>query len=548
MSNEVKVTASNDPDERFAQNVVAEAFTIVVMLLFGIASSILIVRGLPSTPVYEFYIFVLVFSWVNILIPVGIMGMDVMLKKHVPEVVSHRSSSLNRVLGFALATVVITSVGSIIVVNVLLVWLPLNLLVPDYVVPFLQLALWTVPLTAVSTVLQGAFRGMQEMRYCTLAMALYHGVYFVGLVVLFVTGFMSLQNVIFMIFAASALTITFEAGVLQKLYRRYKGERTPEPEGFSVRPLTSTAIQALFLTLIGSVFLYAPLLIANVYRTSDLILAGLGLALSVAVWVQQGLSAPFSVLMPRTAGDKAKQAWETIRGYMNRAWKLGVLFSAFVAVVGVSYAAPVLTVLFEGEGMVALFFFVLMTGSFLIYPLAVMMSDTLIGVGRIRAVLVINAVWTMIVVIALWLLVPIGHEIIVALIWLVGIPFLLIYVGLYQKWTKSRMMLGFIPRLVVVLFVIGLLAFEVVWAGAYLIVVWGLTGWVSWLFQVGLILTVIPLAIVYLWILVRGRVLDSGDSRVLLRMSEVLHPVSRPVSWLVERMTRHIEHNDEELS
>ena len=548
MSNEVEVTASNDPDERFAQNVVAEAFTIVVMLLFGIASSILIVRGLPSTPVYEFYIFVLVFSWVNILIPVGIMGMDVMLKKHVPEVVSHRSSSLNRVLGFALATVVITSVGSIIVVNVLLVWLPLNLLVPDYVVPFLQLALWTVPLTAVSTVLQGAFRGMQEMRYCTLAMALYHGVYFVGLVVLFVTGFMSLQNVIFMIFAASALTITFEAGVLQKLYRRYKGERTPEPEGFSVRPLTSTAIQALFLTLIGSVFLYAPLLIANVYRTSDLILAGLGLALSVAVWVQQGLSAPFSVLMPRTAGDKAKQAWETIRGYMNRAWKLGVLFSAFVAVVGVSYAAPVLTVLFEGEGMVALFFFVLMTGSFLIYPLAVMMSDTLIGVGRIRAVLVINAVWTMIVVIALWLLVPIGHEIIVALIWLVGIPFLLIYVGLYQKWTKSRMMLGFIPRLVVVLFVIGLLAFEVVWAGAYLIVAWGLTGWVSWLFQVGLILTVIPLAIVYLWILVRGRVLDSGDSRVLLRMSEVLHPVSRPVSWLVERMTRHIEHTDEELS
>ena len=548
MSNEVEVTASNDPDERFAQNVVAEAFTIVVMLLFGIASSILIVRGLPSTPVYEFYIFVLVFSWVNILIPVGIMGMDVMLKKHVPEVVSHRSSSLNRVLGFALATVVITSVGSINVVNVLLVWLPLNLLVPDYVVPFLQLALWTVPLTAVSTVLQGAFRGMQEMRYCTLAMALYHGVYFVGLVVLFVTGFMSLQNVIFMIFAASVLTITFEAGVLQKLYRRYKGERTPEPEGFSVRPLTSTAIQALFLTLIGSVFLYAPLLIANVYRTSDLILAGLGLALSVAVWVQQGLSAPFSVLMPRTAGDKAKQAWETIRGYMNRAWKLGVLFSAFVAVVGVSYAAPVLTVLFEGEGMVALFFFVLMTGSFLIYPLAVMMSDTLIGVGRIRAVLVINAVWTMIVVIALWLLVPIGHEIIVALIWLVGIPFLLIYVGLYQKWTKSRMMLGFIPRLVVVLFVIGLLAFEVVWAGAYLIVVWGLTGWVSWLFQVGLILTVIPLAIVYLWILVRGRVLDSGDSRVLLRMSEVLHPVSRPVSWLVERMTRHIEHTDEELS
>jgi O-antigen/teichoic acid export membrane protein len=480
---------------------------------------------------------VLVFSWVNILIPLGIMGMDVMLKKHVPEMVSRRSSSLNRVLGLALVSAVLASIGSIIVFNVLLWWFPPNLLVPDYVVPFLQLALWTVPLTAISTVLQGAFRGMQEMRYCTLAMALYHGGYLVGLVALFVTGAMTLLNVIFLNLAVSGLTIAFEAGVLQRLYGRYKGERTQEQEVFSVRPMTSTAIQALFLALLGAVFLYVPLLIANVYRTSDLIFAGLGLALSVAAWVQQGLSAPFGVLMPRTAGDMAKQAWGTIRGYMNRAWKLGVLFSAFVAVVAVSYAAPVLIVLFAGEGMVALFFFVLMTGSFLIYPLAIMMSDTLIGIGRIRTVLGMNALWTAIVVIVLWFLAPIGHEVIVALIWLVGIPFLLIYVGLYQRWTKSRLVFGFIPRSVVVLFVVGLLAFEVVWAGMYLIVAWGLLGLVSWLFQVGLILTVIPLAIVYLWILIRSRVFDSGDCQTLLHMSEVLHPVSRPVSWLVERMT-----------
>ncbi len=536
MSGESLDSAPRSPGDRFAQNIVAEAVTIVLIFLFGIASSILIVRGLPRTPVYEFYIFILVFTWVNILIPLGIMGMDIALRKHVPEVVSNRSASLTRVLGMALVTVIIASFGIVVVVNLLLVWLPPNFFVPSYAVPFLQLALWTVPLTAVSTVLQGAFRGMQEMRYVTMVMGLYHGAYFVGLAVLFVTGTMTLLNVILVNFAASGLTIAYEAGILQKLIGRHKGELVQDGSAAAIRPMTSIAVQALMLALLGAVFLYVPLLIANMYRTSDVILAGLGLALSVAVWVQQGLAAPFRVLMPRTAGDVAQRAWSTIKGYMNRAWKLGVLLCAFVAVVAVFYAAPVLIVMFAGEGMVALPFFVLMAGSFFIYPLAVMMSDTLIGVGSIRSVLVTDAVWTTVVVLVLWFLTPIGHEVIVALIWLAGIPFFLVYLGLYQKRTESHLVFGFIPKTVAVLAMIALLAFGVLWAGSFLIAAWSLVGLVSWLFQIAIILTLIPLGILYLWMLIRSRVFDSGDKLALLRMSEVLHPVSRPVSWLVEKM------------
>jgi hypothetical protein len=221
---------------------------------------------------------------------------------------------------------------------------------------------------------------------------------------------------------------------------------------------------------------------------------------------------------------------------MSRAWKLGVLLSAFVAVVSVFLAAPVLIVMFAAEGMVALPFFVLMTGSFLIYPLVVMFSDTLIGLGRIRSVLVTNAVWTMVVVIVLWFLTPVGRELVVALSWLVVIPFFVVFLLLYQRRTESHLEVGFLPKALVVLAVIGLCSFGILWMGSVAITVWGLTGVVSWLFQIGLILFVVPLAIVYLWILIRSRILDSGDTLALLRMSEELHPVSRPVSWLVERM------------
>ena len=66
MSGESVDVTSNSPGNRFAQNIVAETVTIVIIFLFGIASSILIVRGLPRTPVYEFYVFVLVFTWVSV--------------------------------------------------------------------------------------------------------------------------------------------------------------------------------------------------------------------------------------------------------------------------------------------------------------------------------------------------------------------------------------------------------------------------------------------------------------------------------------------------
>jgi uncharacterized membrane protein len=58
----------------------------------------------------------------------------------------------------------------------------------------------------------------------------------------------------------------------------------------------------------------------------------------------------------------------------------------------------------------------------------------------------------------------------------------------------------------------------------------------AWVFQVVMILTLGPLSIFYLWSLRKTRVLEPVDVTALLRMSEVLHPLSKPVSWLIERM------------
>ena len=528
--------ARSDSDQLFAQNIVAEAVTIFVAIVFGVVSSILIVRGLPTTPVYEFYIYILAFAWVSVLIPIGIMGIDVALMKHVPEVVKRRSSSFYWLIGWSIIATLLASLGIVVLVNLVLAWLPPDVLIPMGVLPFLQLALLTVPLTAVSTVLQGIFRGLQRMRYVTYAMTLYHGLYFVALAALFVLGIMTLLGVILFNIVVSVVTIIFEVIVLFVVLRRQPGDLTVGSSSSIRRPFISTASQAFLLALLGGVFLYIPLLIANVFRTSDVMLAGLGLAMSVAVYIQRGQAAPFRVLMPRTSGDMIQEGASAIRGYMDRAWKLGLLFSAFVAVGVVFYAAPVLVVFFAVEGLVATPFLVLMAGGFLIYPLAALMMDTLIGVGSIRAVVVTYAAWTGSIILLLWFLCPIGHEIVVALIWLVGIPFLLVFLWLFQRRTSIQVTGGFIPRTVGVLAVIALLFFTVIVSGWFVLTLWNLVGMLAWVFQVVMILTLVPLSIFYLWSLSKIRVLEPVDVTALLRMSEVLHPLSKPVSWLIERM------------
>lgn len=536
-----KVTKSSDIREqrkggtRFAQNIVAEALTILVIVIFGIASSILIVRGLPQVPFYEFYIYIVVFTWINVLIPVGILGIDTALMKHVPEFVTqHRS--LTRLIGWVIFIAIASSVGIIVSVNLVLLGLPLNFVVADYAVPFLQLALLTLPFTILSVILQGFFRGMQEMRYCTITMGLYHSLYFVGLALLFITQMMTLYGVIVLNIFASVITIFVEMGILWNLLRGHNVHVQRIKVATSHRPIIATAVQGLLLALLATVFLNIPLLIANVFRSSDVILGGLGLALSVAIYIQRGQAAPFRVLLPRTAGEMAQNGWEAIEGYMSRAWKLGLLFNGFITVIVVFYAAPSLVVLFAELGLVAVPFLVLMAGSFLIYPLAAMLMDTLIGLGNIRVVLATYAAWTSVATAVLWFLCPIGRELVVALIWLVGIPFLLLLTLVFFRRTGIQMSIGFIPRSVGVLIGVAVLAFTFLSFGWMIITLWGLVGVMAWLWQVLILLTSIPLSILYLWGLIKSGALDPADILALTRMSAVLYPLSKPIVWLIEHM------------
>ncbi len=453
----------------------------------------------------------------------------------MPEFVA-RQRSLTRLIGWAIFIAIVSSLGILASLNLVLLSLPSDFIVPAYVVPFLQLALLTLPFTILSVVFQGFFRGMQEMRYCTVAMGLYHSLYFVGLGILFATQMMTLYGVILLNIFASVITIIIEMGILGVLLRGYNAHVQRAKVAMAHRPIIATAVQGLLLALLTTVFLNVPLLIANVFRTSDVILGGLGLALSVAIYVQRGQAAPFRVLLPRTAGEVAQNGWEVIKGYMRRAWKLGLLFNAFIAVIIVFYAAPSLVVLFAGPGAVAVPFLVLMAGSFLIYPLAAMLMDTLIGMGKIRVVLATYAAWTTVTMVVLWFLCPIGRELVVALIWLVGIPFLLLLTLVFYRRTGIQISIAFIPRAVGVLIGVAVLAFTFISLGWMFITLWALVGVIAWLFQVLILLTLIPLSILYLWSLIKSGVLESADILALNRMSAVLHPLSKPVVWLIEHM------------
>ncbi|MFX0170012.1 MAG: hypothetical protein ACFE89_11755 [Candidatus Hodarchaeota archaeon] len=525
-------------EARLTHNIGAEVITVIIQIVFGVASSMLIVRGLPQTPVYEFYIYILIFAWANILVPVGIGGIDVALMKHIPEVMSSQSSSLYRVIRWACVASLAASLGIIFLVNLLLVWLPLGSLVPVYVVPFFQLALITVPLVAVSMILQGVFRGMQKMRFCAEAMGVFHGIFVAGLVYLFFTGTMNILSVIVINLVASTVTIIFEVGILAMLLRQYRREGVMEGESVSSRLITGTALQAFVLTMLGALFVNSPLLIANLFRTSDVIFAGLGLALGVSVYLHQGQAAPFRVLIPRVSGDVKAQAWVSLKQYTQRAWKLGLLVAAFVMVTIAFFANPVMVVFFAEAGVVAAPFLVLMTGSFLIYPLATMLMDTLIGLGKIRSVLVTYAVWNVVNIAALWLLCPLAGELVAALIWLVGLPFLSLLIVVFRQRIAIRMTVPFLSRIIGVLLGISLVSCVVVWVGGMLMAFLSLSGSVAWFFQIVLLLVLLPISALYFWSLIRIRVLDAIDVNALVQIVGVLDPISRPIVWFIKRLSR----------
>ena len=523
-------------EARFARNIGAEGVTFLIQIVFGIISSVLIVRGLPQTPVYEFYIYILVFTWANILVPVGVMGLDVALMKHLPEFLGNRSAVLYRIIVTSCTASLIAGLGVFFVMNGLLAWLPTDTLVPGYVVPYLQLALLTVPLVAISTVLQGVFRGMQQMQYCTQAMGLFHGLFVVGLAWQFLAGTLTVLMVIGINITASVATIIFEIVIVTYLLRRYRQEMMPETTPVASQPIRSTALQAFVLALLGAVFLNLPLLVANVFRTSDVIFGGLGLALGVAFYIHQGQSAPFRVLVPRVSGDVKEKAWELVRGYLQRAWKLGVLFAAFVMIIVVVFASPAMIVFFAGEGAVAAFFLVVMAGSFVVYPLATMLMDTLIGLGNIRTVLVTYAVWNGVNGALLWMLSPWGGEVIAALLWLVGIPFLTLFVAVFQRRTGIRMSLRFLPRFLGILLGVALIAVVVVYTTGTVIGIVGVGGSAAWFLQLGILVTIVPITVLFLWSLIRTRVLDAVDVKTLIQIIGVVGPIARPFIWLLQRM------------
>ncbi|MDO8056904.1 MAG: hypothetical protein Q6361_08590, partial [Candidatus Hermodarchaeota archaeon] len=261
-------------ETRFARNIGAEGVTFLIQIVFGIISSVLIVRGLPQAPVYEFYIYILVFTWANVLVPVGILGLDVALMKHLPEFLGSRSAVLYRIIVTSCTSSLIAGLGVFFVMNGLLAWLPTGTLVPEYVAPYLQLALLTVPLVAISTALQGVFRGMQQMQYCTQAMGLFHGLFVAGLAWQFLMGTLTVLMVIAINITASVVTIIFEVVIVMHLLRRYRQEVVTETAFVASQPIWSTALQAFVLALLGAVFLNLPLLVANVFRTSDVIFGG----------------------------------------------------------------------------------------------------------------------------------------------------------------------------------------------------------------------------------------------------------------------------------
>jgi O-antigen/teichoic acid export membrane protein len=213
------------------------------------------------------------------------------------------------------------------------------------------------------------------------------------------------------------------------------------------------------------------------------------------------------------------------------------LFATFVMVMVTVFAGPAMIVFFASEGVVAAFYLVLMTGSFVVYPLAALLMETLIGLGNIRTVVVTYAGWNGLNAALLWILSPWGGEVIAALIWLAGIPFLTIFVCVFQRRTGTRISPPYLARIFGILLGVALVSVVAMFTTGAVIGYWGLVGSVAWLLQLGLLATVVPITVLFLWSLIRTRVLDAVDVKTLIQIIGVMGPISRPFVWLLQRMT-----------
>jgi len=54
--------------------------------------------------------------------------------------------------------------------------------------------------------------------------------------------------------------------------------------------------------------------------------------------------------------------------------------------------------------------------------------------------------------------------------------------------------------------------------------------------QLGLLVTVVPMTVLFLWSLIRTRVLDAVDVKTLIQIIGVVGPIARPFIWLLHRM------------
>ncbi len=540
------MSTQQDPSDitasRFAQNIVSETTTMLIAIVFGLATSVLIVRGLPKTPIFEFYIYIVVFSWIGILLPICISGLDLALTKHIPEILGRQGLGFRQLIGLALISTLILSSFIVALFSLLSIVFP-GLLISIEVTPFFQLALFSLPLTSISMVIQGIFRGIQEMRYVTYVMALYHGFYFILLLGLFFLGSLSLTSVILVNIGVSFVTILIEIIILGKVFRKYHSvELAANPNNHSLRGVASTSIQGLALALLGAIFLNAPLLIANLYRTSDLLLAGLGLAINVSVYIHRGQAAPFRTLLPRASGDAAIGKLDDVKRYVNRSFKLGIMFNGFIFVIVVVFARSILGLLFGEEGLVAVPFLILLSGSFLLYPLINAMMETLIGLGGAHRVVITYGGWTILVLGILWVFGPVGREPFVAILWLLGLPFLYAFVRLYRKRTGLKIEHKYLSRLTAVLLITASFSIALLLVGVVAIQVFNFVGVLLTAFNVLLVLCVFPLFLSYLWLLVWFRSLNAQDLTSLENLSQVLHPLSKPITkyirYLEKRCTR----------
>jgi len=528
--------------DRYSLNVVVESFSRFLSFAAGMLSSMMLYRSINWSWTYEQYAAVKVFTnTANVLLPFVLMGISGAISRTVAEY-SDDKDKLGETIG---ATILFITL-SFLAVSGVSVFLGLeNILNVDgssigltKETTSLYWAIVMVGLlpTAYMRVMNGIFKGIQQMKRILVARIVYNALRIGGLLFLFFNRVIIIPTVLWLNLIAVAASAAL---ALVTLFHRMRINNIPwgfTPSRDVISSLSQLAGVFLLSGLVSSNMNNVTVLWMNFFGSPENV-AHFSIAQGISLTARQMLAAPLAVLGPNLAVEYSRGRHQEMQRKFNEACSMMIPTYTFSFAALFGFAGPILRVLYGYLGVASAPFLQLISFNLILTTIPIIYDYVYLASNDKRGLIlsqisqaILQTIWVIVVT-------PIIGVNAIAIIWVAYIPYFILqymYSRKYHNVAMSKRKL------------VGGVSIGLIFAmGMYF-----LSGFVWEIISSGLLpniveatiitILMIPIWFLFLSILILLRLVDKKDLQNIERVLKVFPPawwLSRPVVQRLKQMS-----------